>query len=107
MRAVKTFSILIWINTSRVKNDEAEVYARITVNLKRANISLRKKVEIRSWDSNRFCMKGNGVKARILNLYLEQVRADIFQVYQELKAEKEIISAQTIKVRYRNSPIVF
>ena len=45
MSPSSTFSILIWINSSRAKNNSAELYARITVNSKRANISLKKKMD--------------------------------------------------------------
>ncbi|WP_456424580.1 hypothetical protein [Lutibacter sp.] len=30
MKTTTTFSILIWINASRAKNNEAEIYARVT-----------------------------------------------------------------------------
>lgn len=48
MKTSTTFSILIWINASRAKNDEAEIFARITVNQKRTNISLKRKINVES-----------------------------------------------------------
>ena len=44
MKTEHTFSILIWINASRAKDNEAEIFARVTVNQKRANISLKQKI---------------------------------------------------------------
>lgn len=46
MTSSQTFSILFWINASRAKDNMAEIYARIIVNRKRANVSLKIKVEI-------------------------------------------------------------
>ncbi|MFC2109321.1 site-specific integrase [Bacteroidota bacterium] len=100
MRASSTFNILIWINRSRLKNNEAEIFARITVNQKRANISLKRKVDLSNWDSARACVKGNGERARLTNRYIEQTKNDIFVAYQELKQENKIITSQSVKSRY-------
>lgn len=59
MKTSKTFSILFWINASRAKNNEAEIYARITVDRKRVNISLKRKVNINLWDVVKKRVKGN------------------------------------------------
>ncbi len=48
MKTSSTFSILIWINSSRVKNNVTEIFARVTVNQKRTNISLKRKIDINS-----------------------------------------------------------
>ena len=100
MSPSSTFSILIWINFSRAKNNSAELYARITVNSKRANISLKKKIGINTWDKAKSRVKGNSQEARIINQYIEQTKSSIFQTYQELKSERKLITAQLIKARF-------
>jgi integrase/recombinase XerD len=100
MSPSSTFSILIWINSSRAKNNSAELYARITVNSKRANISLKKKIDINTWDKAKSRVKGNSQEARIINQYIEQTKSSIFQTYQELKSERKLITAQLIKARF-------
>ncbi len=100
MSPSSTFSILIWINFSRAKNNSAELYARITVNSKRANISLKKKIDINTWDKAKSRVKGNSQEARIINQYIEQTKSSIFQTYQELKSERKLITAQLIKARF-------
>ncbi len=42
MQTSKTFSIHFWLNTAKKKNGIAPVYARVTVNGKRAEISLKR-----------------------------------------------------------------
>lgn len=97
MKTATTFSILIWINASRAKNDQAEIYARITVNQKRANISLKRKIAINSWDKSKSKAKGNSSEARTINLHLEQVRSKLFKIYQDLSIKEKLITAQLIK----------
>jgi site-specific recombinase XerD len=100
MKSTNTFSILFWINSSRAKNHQAEIYVRVTVNQKRANISLKRKVLISLWDSNRKKLKGNSSEARQINLYLDQVKAQLFQCFQDLKSKDDLITAKLIKAQY-------
>jgi len=58
MQNRSTFSLLFWANTSRIQNDEVPVYVRITVNGKRVNISLQRKIPVSDWDSNQGKAKG-------------------------------------------------
>ena len=100
MKTSSSFSILFWVNLSRTKNSNASLYARITVNGKRAAISLNRKVLITDWDSDRNRAKGTGQKSRILNTYLDETYNQLFQAYQDLKSEHKQITAQAIKARF-------
>ena len=51
MRTSNTFTILYLISSSRAKIYLTTVFARITVDGKRATISLKLKADIRSWDN--------------------------------------------------------
>ncbi len=100
MRTSTTFTILFWIYSSRAVNNQANLYARITMNGKRVNISLLRKVNVNSWESKSQRLKGNSPTAREINLYLNEVKSDIMQSYQELKRENRTLSAELIKARY-------
>jgi integrase/recombinase XerD len=100
MKATTTVSILIWVNTSRAKNGQAELFARVTVNQKRVNISLKRKVDIATWEKGRGCVRGNESKARILNQYIDQVKSELFQAYQDLRVEKVLIISDAIKSKF-------
>jgi hypothetical protein len=65
MKTTITFSILILINSSRAKVNEAEIFARVTVNQRRVNISLKWKVNIDSWVKAKSRVKGNSQQARV------------------------------------------
>ncbi len=100
MQYSRTFSILFWINASRAKNNQAKIYARITVNQKRANISLKYDVLVNTWDKNKSRIKGNNETARTINHYLDQVHLKLFKCYQELNAGDKLITAQSIKAHF-------
>ncbi len=100
MKTSKTFSILFWINASRAKNNQAEIYARITVDRKRVNISLKRKVNVNLWDVSKKRVKGHTTSAKQINNYLDQTYTKLFQVYQDLKYKGELITAQLIKANY-------
>lgn len=100
MKSSKTFSILFWINTSRAKNNQAEIYARITVDGKRVNISLKRKVNVDHWNISKKRVNGTNAKAKQINSYMDEVYAQLFQIYQDLKFKGELITAQIIKAHY-------
>lgn len=100
MRSSQTFSILFWINASRAKNNLAEIYVRVTINQKRINISLKRKVDINLWDKNKSRVKGRGQLTRITNEYLDQIQVKLFQCYQDLKNENRVPTAKIIKSRF-------
>jgi site-specific recombinase XerD len=100
MRTKNTFSILFWADQKDKKNDDALLYARITVDQKRLNISLKRKIPIVLWDANKKKAKGNSVQARQINEYLTQVNVQLFQCYQDLKFKNQLITAQIIKSEF-------
>jgi site-specific recombinase XerD len=100
MRAKNTFSILFWADQKNSKNKEALLYARINVNQKRVNISLKKKILINLWNPKLKKAKGTSAEARQINQYLTQVNSQIFQIYQDLKFKDQLITAQLIKAAF-------
>ncbi len=97
MRTKNTFSILFWADQKSKKNDQALLYARINVNQKRVNISLKKKIPLSIWNPKLKKAKGTSAEARQINQYLAQVNSQIFQIYQDLKFKNQLITAQLIK----------
>lgn len=97
MKTSRTFGILFWINHSRAKKEKAELYARITVNGKRCNISLKHKVNVGYWDGRKSRLRGRSKEAQQTN---EMTRNKIFQSYMDLKAKDAVISAQAVKAKF-------
>ncbi|SNR78875.1 Phage integrase SAM-like domain-containing protein [Lutibacter agarilyticus] len=69
MKSQNNFSILISINASRAINNEAEIFVRVTLNQKRAKISLKRKIDMNSWDKNKY--KGNSQQACLNKLFCQ------------------------------------
>lgn len=100
MRSTTTFSILFWIYSKRIKDNEAPLYARITVDQKKLNISLKIRADIRLWNPNKQRLRGNSQSAKELNQFLDEVHSNLFQCYQELRQAGKRITPQTLKSKY-------
>lgn len=100
MQSQINFTLSFWVNATRIKNNQVSVYGRITVNGKRANISLQRKVILSEWDSKKGRAKGNKQETRLLNRYLDQVKNRVYVAYDELIKEKAFICSQSIKARF-------
>ena len=98
MKTSSTFSILFWADFSRAKNDQASIYARITVNGKRATISLKRKVLMSDWDVHKNRARGTNQKSRILNSYLDETYNHLFKCYRDLMNEHKLITAQVVRL---------
>ncbi|WP_142785689.1 site-specific integrase [Changchengzhania lutea] len=100
MQTSKTFSIHFWLNTAKRKNGIAPVYARVTVNGKRAEISLKRYQSVTSWDPKTKRAKPRTPNAPALNAYLDQVYANLLGCQKQLLSEFKLITSRAIKARY-------
>ncbi|MFC6859535.1 site-specific integrase [Zunongwangia atlantica] len=94
------YSVSIWLNHARIKNELTPIYARITVNGERANLSLQLSINDIYWDKKHRKIKGNCPNAMKLNTYLENFRSKINDCYQELYYQEKPISAIILKRKY-------
>jgi site-specific recombinase XerD len=81
-----TFSILFFVKRTRVlKNGALPIYARITINGKRAEFVIQKTVEENNWDNVKCCAKGNSKQAKEINDYLDYVKSKLIfdKIYME------------------------
>ncbi|MAW94211.1 MAG: hypothetical protein CMF33_03195 [Leeuwenhoekiella sp.] len=81
MRTTSTFSVLFWVYEQRAKNGEAPVYARISVDNKKLNISLKRKVNLSLWDSWAQRLTGTDAFSLEFNEFLHQEYSRFFQCY--------------------------
>ncbi|ALM08263.1 integrase [Sediminicola sp. YIK13] len=100
MRTTSTFSILFWLYAKRIKNNQAPLYARITIDGKKLNISLKRRIDTKLWCPEKQRAKGSGTNTKGINLYLNEVHSKLFQCYQELRAADKRITTQTIKSKF-------
>lgn len=100
MRTSSTFSVLFWVYGKRAVNNRANIYVRLTQNGKRVNISLKKKIDISTWDEKTQRAKGTNKDSRILNLYLNEVQSKIYRIYEDFKKEERPFTSQMVKARF-------
>ena len=92
------FSVLFYIKKAKLlKNGEAPICLRITVNGKRAEIQIKRSVEIDKWNARRECAIGKDRKYLELNHYLETVRTRVLRIHRELEQDDKPITAEILK----------
>lgn len=72
------------------------LYARITVNGKRSEFSLRRKVDEKKWSSAGGKLRGTAREVSNLNRFLENIKNRCYDIYDELLKESEHISSDAI-----------
>uniref|UniRef100_UPI00404B5E36 site-specific integrase n=2 Tax=Gelidibacter sp. TaxID=2018083 RepID=UPI00404B5E36 len=107
MQTLDTFGIIFILKLEKQRQGAAPIYARITVNGKRAFISVKRKINITDWNQSAGKGKGNSPKIRQLNSYLDQVYGQLLDAHKQLLAEHKIISSQTLKNRYLGTDETF
>ncbi len=105
MKTSHTFSILFWINKSRAIKNKAEIFVRVTANGKRANIGIKRKIDIDLWDNQNKKVKGKTKESQEINRYLNLVQARLLSIYQDLKYKGELITPQLVKSLYNGENI--
>ena len=100
MGAVKrnTLSVLFIIKKAKLlKNGEAPICMRITVNKRVAEVMIKRSIPIDLWNQKKECSKGKDRVAAELNHYINTVRAKVLQIHRELEIDNKPITADTIK----------
>jgi len=99
MKTVHTFSVVFWLKKRSTRKDGTiPIYARITVDGIRADVSTKHAVLRTHWcsDTGRVRTKVSG--ARSMNDDLAKVYQDITQSKKELLEEGMLLTAQSIKL---------
>lgn len=100
MRNNSTLAVLIFTRDITYNPEKLTIYARITVDRRRAEISLKRYTSVNVWDTSKGRVKGTTQRARLLNSYLDEVYVQIMEAHKQLLSEGKMITAQVIKARY-------
>lgn len=100
MQSSRSFRIFIWLNKAKRKVELAPIYARVTVNGKRAEISLQREVLVTYWDTNSRRTTQRTPEGRALNHYLDQQYSKLLECHNQLTANYAMVTAQSIKAKY-------
>ena len=87
-------------NSRKTKQNHTPIYLRITINGRRFEQSINREVEISEWSKKAGIMKGKTGSAKIINAYLEVIRARVYDIERELIFAGESITYETFKNRW-------
>ncbi|MFS4447870.1 site-specific integrase [Maribacter sp. 2307UL18-2] len=100
MRNNSTLAVLIFTRDINYNPEKLTIYARITVDGRRAEISLKRNTSVNVWDVSKGRVIGTTSKARLLNSYLDEVYVQILDAHKQLLREGKVITAQAVKARF-------
>ena len=76
------------------------IYARVTINGKRSEFSLGRRIDEQRWDSRGGKLRGTTIEVSNFNRFLDNVKNRLYDIYDSLLKEREDISATIIKNIY-------
>src|SRR5690606_16023596 len=95
-----SFGVSFYLKRQRTSQlGTCPIYARISVNGKRVEISVKRSIEPALWNAVRGMAKGTREETRKLNKFLEQFRAGIVECYQEMLLSRKLITAEMLKAK--------
>lgn len=98
-----SFSVLFFLKkTKLLKNGEASVCMRITVNNARSETNIRKSITPSLWNQAKECSRGKDRKSNDLNKYIEEARIKLYNIHAELKKESLSITATILRDKFFN-----
>lgn len=100
MKKVNTFGIQFVIRKHRIIEGKAPIYARVTVNSSRCEISVKRRILVSSWNNGKGVANGKSPEITALNAYLEQIRSQLAGHYQDLVSSRKKVTAEAIKNRF-------
>ena len=96
--ARKSFSVLFFIKKGKLlKNGEAPVCMRITVNGCMVDISIKRSCPVNLWNQAKENSKGKDRMSVELNHYLEITRSHVHQIYRELETSGKVITVDLVR----------
>ena len=100
MKSEHTFAILFFLKSSRTDENHGFVFIRITVDGRRSEISLKRKIGKELWNTEKGSVKGTNEDSRTINKQIDGVRSKLYDYYHQLIREGQIVTAQAIKDLY-------
>lgn len=96
-----TFGVIFYLRKYKATNGgKTPIYARITVNGHRTNVSVKRSIDPPNWNANKGMAKGSKEEVVKLNKFLEHYRSGILESYQQLLLQKKLITAELVKDKF-------
>lgn len=95
-----TFSVIFHLRKDRLQEEKLPIYARITIMGKRIELAMKQKIKPEDWNEAKGMAKPKKEELKILNNYLEQMRASYVECYREMTLKKKVITTETFRKAY-------
>lgn len=93
-----SFRVLFFLKKTRLlKNGEASVCMRITVNGTRVENNIRKSIDPALWSQAKEMARGKSRRACDLNTYIEEARIRLYQIFCELEQQNRPVTAHLLQ----------
>lgn len=93
-----TFNVNFLLRKHKMlKNGEAPICMRITVNNQAVDISIKRSVDASFWNQTRECCTSTGKVGKELNRYIDTMRAKVLQAHRELELDAIRVTADAIR----------
>ena len=100
MKTTSTFGIHFVLRSNKIIDGTAPIHARITVNTSRCEISIKRRIPVDNWNKGKGMAKGKSQEINMLNSYLEQIRSQLTNHYQDLVVNKQEVTPEAIKNKF-------
>ncbi len=100
MRTTQTFVISFFTRKKKNQPDSAILYARVTINGKKLEISLKRTISVNRWNQASTRMIGNSPESFQINKKLNETRSQLFKIHDALQKEDKVITVDLVKSRF-------
>jgi len=100
MNTKRTFNQIIFPKRAHGGANQASMYLRITINGIRTEFTINRDIDMKDWNVQSRRMHGKNPKAKEFNSYLDAIEFRIYEIYRELVANGEQITADVIKAKF-------
>ena len=100
MRTTQTFSISFFTRKKKNQPESAILYARITINGKKLEISLKRTIPVDKWNQASYKMMGNSPESFQINKKINETRSHLFKIHDALQKEEKVITVDLVKSRF-------
>ncbi|HEY8658574.1 MAG TPA: site-specific integrase [Hanamia sp.] len=102
MKINERVSLLVMLEKSRLTADnKAPIFIRLTIDGKRAEMSLGQKVDLKNWSQETGYVKGVSTESRMINNAIDTAKVKIRQLYEHLCLDDSYVSADNVKKAFQ------
>ncbi len=100
MKAQNTFGIRFIIRKNKMVDGKAPIYASVTINGKRVEISMKHYIALEDWNSQKGQGRGMSSEVIQLNQYLLQVKSRLVEYYRQIQLQDQVPTAELLKNKF-------